>query len=137
MPHAVVDTNGLPAHLALTPGETHNSRLCSVLRSALLPRTRLLADRGYDADWIRELARQQGARANNPTKRNRKAPICFSRHLCRARNLIERFFNNINPHLATHYMSPRASAGNRLSARSDEPALRRDVVRIMRAVHDG
>jgi predicted 3-demethylubiquinone-9 3-methyltransferase (glyoxalase superfamily) len=29
--------------------------------SALLPRTMLLADRGYDADWIRELARQQGA----------------------------------------------------------------------------
>src|SRR4029450_6635323 len=101
MPHAVVDTNGLPAHLALTPGETHNNRRCSVLRSALRPRTKLLADRGYDADWIRELARQQGARAKTPTKRNRKAPICFSRYLYRARNLIERFFNNINPHLAT------------------------------------
>jgi hypothetical protein len=28
--HAVVDTNGLPVHLALTPGEAHDSRLCSV-----------------------------------------------------------------------------------------------------------
>ena len=50
--HAVVDTNGLPVHLALTPGEAHDNRLCSVLLSALLPQTGLLADRGYDADWI-------------------------------------------------------------------------------------
>jgi hypothetical protein len=56
--HAVVDTNGLPVHLALTPGEAHDNRLCSVLLSALLPQTMLLADRGYDADWIRELARR-------------------------------------------------------------------------------
>jgi len=28
--HAVVDTNGLPVHLALTPGEAHDNRLCSV-----------------------------------------------------------------------------------------------------------
>lgn len=95
--HAVVDTNGLPVHLALTPGEAHDNRLCSVLLSALLPQTMLLADRGYDADWIRELARQQGAWANIPPKRNRKEPICFSRYLYRARNLIERFFKKIRP----------------------------------------
>ncbi|MHC2282870.1 transposase [Bradyrhizobium diazoefficiens] len=40
--HAVVDTNGLPVHLALTPGEAHDNRLCSVLLSALLPQTMLL-----------------------------------------------------------------------------------------------
>jgi hypothetical protein len=39
-----------PVHLALTPGEAHDNRLCSVLLSALLPQTMLLADRGYDAD---------------------------------------------------------------------------------------
>jgi transposase len=62
----VVDTNSLPVRLALTPGEAHDNRLCSVLLSAMLPQTMLLADRGYDADWIRELARQQGAWANIP-----------------------------------------------------------------------
>jgi transposase len=41
----------------------------------------LLADRGYDADWIRELVNQQGAWANIPPKRNRKEPICFSPYL--------------------------------------------------------
>jgi transposase len=48
--HAVVDTNGLPVHLALTPGEAHDNRLCSVLLSALPAQTMLLADRGFDAD---------------------------------------------------------------------------------------
>jgi transposase len=91
--HAVVDTNGMPVHLALTPGEAHDNRLCPALLSALPPQTMLLADRGYDADWIRELARQQGAWANIPPKGNRKDPIGFSPYLYRARNLIERFFN--------------------------------------------
>jgi transposase len=95
--HAVVDTNGLPVHLALTPGEAQDHRLCSVLLGALLPKTMLLADRGYEADWIRGLAREQGAWANIPPKRHRKDPICFSPYLYRARNLIERC---INPHLA-------------------------------------
>lgn len=31
----------------------------------------LLADRGYDADWIRELAMKKGAWANIPPKSNR------------------------------------------------------------------
>jgi transposase len=91
--HAVEDTNGLPVHLGLTPGETHDNRLCSALLSTLLPQTMSLADRGYDADWIREPAYQQGAWANIPPKRNRKDPFCFSPYLYRARNLIERFFN--------------------------------------------
>lgn len=89
--HAVVDTNGLPVRLALTPGEAHDNRLCSALLSALPPQTMLLADRGYDAVWIRERARQQGAWANIPPKRNRKESICFSPYLYRARNLIERY----------------------------------------------
>jgi transposase len=79
--HAVVDANGLPIRLGLTPGEAHDNRLCSVLLVGLRPRTMLLADRGYDADWIRALANQQGAWANIPPKRNRKDPICFSPHL--------------------------------------------------------
>jgi transposase len=103
--HAVVDTDGLPVQLGLTPGEAHDNRLCSVLLRGLQPRTMLLADRGYDADWIRALARQQGAWANIPPKRNRKEAICFSPYLYRARNLVERFFNKIKQcrRIATRY----------------------------------
>lgn len=45
--HAVRETNGMPVYVALTPGEAHDSRLCSVLLSALLSQTML---RG---PWIR------------------------------------------------------------------------------------
>jgi hypothetical protein len=55
----------------------------------------LLADRGYDADWIRAFVAERGAWANIPPKRNRKDPICFSPYLYRDRNLVERFFNKI------------------------------------------
>ena len=55
-------------------------------------RARLLADRGYDADWIRAFVTERGAWANIPPKRNRKDPICFSPYLYRDRNLVERFF---------------------------------------------
>jgi transposase len=65
----------------------------------------LLADRGFDADWIRTLASQYGAWANIPPKRNRKETICFSPHLYGARNLVERFFNKIKQYrrAATRY----------------------------------
>ena len=103
--HALVDTNGLPVRLALTAGEAHDNRLASALLSGLKSGAMLLADRGYDADWIRGLATQHGAWANIPPKCNRKEPICFSPHLYRARNLIERFFNKIKHcrRIATRY----------------------------------
>jgi transposase len=65
----------------------------------------LLADRGYDADWIRELAMKKGAWANIPPKSNRSDPICFSPYLYRARNQVERFFNKIKHcrRVATRY----------------------------------
>jgi transposase len=82
--HAVVDANGLPVQLRLTPGETHDNQLCTELLMGLQAKSMLLADRGYDADWIRALVNQQGAWANIPPKRNRKDPICFSPYLYRA-----------------------------------------------------
>jgi transposase len=58
-----------------------------------------------------ELARQQGAWANFPPKRNRKDPICFSPYLYSARNLIERFFNKIKQcrRVAIRYDKPAAN----------------------------
>jgi transposase len=103
--HAVMDANGLPVRLDLLPGEAHDNRLCPVLLAGLLPRTMVLADRGYDADWIRALVNEQGSWANIPPKRNRRDPICFSPYLYRSRNLVERFFNKIKQcrRIATRY----------------------------------
>ncbi len=93
--HALVDTNGLPVRLGLTAGEAHDNRLAGKLLSRLRSGTMLLADRGYDADWIRALAAKRRAWANIPPRSNRNDPICFSPYLYRARNLVERFFNKI------------------------------------------
>jgi transposase len=73
--------------------------------AGLLPKTMVLADPGYDADWIRALAIEQGARANIAPKRNRRDPICFSPYLYRSRNLVERFFNKLKQcrRIATRY----------------------------------
>lgn len=64
--HAVVDTHGLPVRLALTAGEAHDNRLADKLLSRLRSGSMLLADRGYDADWIRALAAER-ARGQYPT----------------------------------------------------------------------
>ena len=97
--HAVFDANGLPVRLGLAPSEAHDNQLCPALLAGLRPRTMVLADRGYDADWIRALVSQQGAWASIPPKVNRKDPICFSSHLYRERNFHQACFD---PPLATH-----------------------------------
>jgi transposase len=103
--HAVVDGNGLPVQLALTASEAHDNRLAGKLLSRLKSGTMLLADRGYDADWIRALAVERGAWANIPPKCNRNSPVCFSPYYYRNRNLIERFFSKIKQcrRVATRY----------------------------------
>jgi transposase len=55
----------------------------------------LLADKGYDANALRDAVKAKKAWANIPPKASRKDPICFSKHLYKARNLVERFFNKI------------------------------------------
>jgi transposase len=73
--------NGLPVRLALSPGEAHDVRLAGKLLSRLKSGSMLLADRGYDADWIRELAMKKGAWANIPPNSNRSDSLgngsCF------------------------------------------------------------
>ncbi|QPF82001.1 IS5 family transposase [Bradyrhizobium genosp. L] len=103
--HAVVDANGLPVRLALTRGETHDNRLAGKLLSRLKSGSMLLADRGYDADWIRGSPCGEAHGPISPPKRNRSNPINFSPYLYRDRNRIERFFNRIKQcrRVATRY----------------------------------
>jgi transposase len=103
--HAVVDSSGLPVRLALTAGEAHDNRLVTKLLSRLKSGSLLLADRGYDADWIRAFVGRHGGWANIPPRRNRKNALCFSPYLYRARNVVERFFNKIKQcrRVATRY----------------------------------
>jgi transposase len=65
----------------------------------------LLADRGYDADWIRDLIEDQDCTAVIPPKSNRIDIIPFSKRKYRKRNLIERCINKLKQfrRIATRY----------------------------------
>jgi transposase len=91
--------------LAISPGHIHDARAAESLLSAIAKGEMLLADKAYDADWIRQALYAAGAWANIPARSNRKDPVCFSPKLYRQRNLIERFFNKLKcfRRIATRY----------------------------------
>jgi transposase len=69
-----------------------------------LPRgAHVLADRVYDANWIRELIKDQGFNAQIPFKSNRKDDLGYSKQAHRRRNFIEGCFNKLKQfrHIAT------------------------------------
>jgi transposase len=65
----------------------------------------LLADKGYDADALRNAVTERKAWANIPPKANRKDAISFRPFLYKARSLVERFFNKAKQfrRIATRY----------------------------------
>jgi len=65
----------------------------------------LLADKGYDADFIRQDMEQRGGIAVIPTKRNRKQQIPVDGYIYALRNRVERCFNKLKNarRLATRY----------------------------------
>jgi Transposase and inactivated derivatives len=66
----------------------------------------VLADKAYDADWIRELIWEQGAIDVIPSKSNRKCPRGFDADIYKERNKIERFFGRLKAsfrRIATRY----------------------------------
>ena len=52
----------------------------------------LIADRGYDADHLREWLAQYKAKACIPPRRNRKSPAKYDAKLYKTRNIVERCF---------------------------------------------
>ena len=103
--HALVDGKGLPLRFELTPGQANDAPMAAILLDDLQADCFVLADKAYDADWIRELIESQDAAANIPDRSNRKISHAFSPTLYRERNRVERFFNKIKNfrRIATRY----------------------------------
>jgi transposase len=93
--HAVVDADGLPIAIKLTPGQAHDGRSAQGMLSSMRAGDILLADRAYDSDALRIEMTQRGAWANIKPMPNRKNIPVFSTFLYRYRNLVERFFNRL------------------------------------------
>ncbi|QBX99522.1 IS5 family transposase [Rhodophyticola sp. CCM32] len=110
--HALTNQDGLPIRYELTPGQAHDAPPCEQLLDGLQPGQYVLADKAYDADWIRKMIWEQGAIDVIPSKSNRKLPAEFDVDIYRERNKIERFFGRLKAsfrRIATRYEKTSAN----------------------------
>lgn len=127
--NAVVDEAGLPIRLALTPGQASDKQAAVGLIESLARTNDLIADRGYDAMALVELAATRGTRAHIPTQKDRKRQRNIDPSIYRKRNLVERFFNKLKhfrriatrfDKLARNFLAAVALASVRLWTRAYE-----------------
>jgi transposase len=103
--HALVDANGLPILLKITPGQANDGRSAANMFDSLGAGDVLLADRAYDSDALREAMGKRGVTANIKPMPNRARHPTFSGSLYKLRNAVERFFSKIKHYraIATRY----------------------------------
>lgn len=102
--HAAVDALGNPVRLLLTPGQASEYGQAQALIEGFIPEA-VLADKGYDSDAFIDAIQRKGAEAVIPSRKNRLKPRQLDRHLYKARNLVERFFQKLKQfrRIATRY----------------------------------
>jgi transposase len=88
----VVDQDGLPVRLLITPGQSSDKTAVPDLLKGLPAACALVADRGYDSRAILDLVARAGGQAHIPTQSRVKLQRSVEPSLYRRRNLIERFF---------------------------------------------
>lgn len=102
--HAVCDALGNTIRFSLTAGQVSDYKEALSLIDGLKTNA-ILADKGYDADYIIEAISQCGAQAVIPPKSNRNTLRVYDKALYKERNLIERLFNKLKHfrRVATRY----------------------------------
>jgi transposase len=98
------DGKGRPLKVILTPGQRGDVTQAPALLEGLSPR-RVLADKAYDANALRQIIAYMGAEAVIPCNPTRKRIIPYDFEAYKARNLIERCFNKLKHfrRIATRY----------------------------------
>ncbi len=81
--------------LFLTAGQVSDYTGAAALLASLAPTKALLADKGYDADWLRDALADRRIEACIPSKSNRKIQIPHDRTLYRKRHRIENIFGKL------------------------------------------
>lgn len=91
--------------LLLSPGNINDIALAPALIAATGAIKRLIADKAYDANSLRRLLTDQGAKAVIPSTASRRMPIPYNKTIYRQRNLIERMFARLKDfrRVATRY----------------------------------
>jgi transposase len=93
--HALVDAEGRPIHLKFTEGQAHDGTSARDMLDSLGAGATLIADRAYDANWLRDAMAERGAWANVRQLSTRKSTFAFNSWVYRQRNAVERFFNKL------------------------------------------
>jgi putative transposase len=88
----VCDQDGRPINLHLTEGQVSDYDGARVLVDKLPKAQTLLADRGYDADWFREVLIKMGITPCIPPKKNRIIQYFYDKNLYKKRHKIENMF---------------------------------------------
>ena len=91
---ALTDALGNLIDFSLLPGQAHDLRGTAALIEGLNC-GHLLADRAFDANWLRDLLTSAGITAVIPPKSNRRFPAEFDRDTYKWRHLIENFFGKL------------------------------------------
>ena len=91
---ALADAVGNLTDFRLLPGQAHDLRGTGALIDGLTC-GQLLADRAFDADWLREALTGAGIEPVIPPKSNRRFPAEFDRETCKWRHLIENLFDRL------------------------------------------
>ena len=101
---ALTDALGNLIDFRLLPDQTHDRRGTAALIEGLKC-GQLLADRAFDANWLRQALAEAKIEAVIPPKSNRLFPAEFDRHTYKWRHLIENFFGKLKEYrgIATRY----------------------------------
>ena len=101
---ALADALGNLVDFRLLPGQAHDLRGTAVLIEGLTC-GQFLADRAFDANWLREALAEARIEAVIPPKSNRRFPAEFDRDSYKWRHLIENYFAKIKEFrgIATRY----------------------------------
>lgn len=87
----MVDQDGLPVRLVISPGQASDKAVAPLLIEGLPPAT-LVADRGYDSKALVDFVNARGGAAHIPTQSRVRIQRSVDPDLYRQRNLVERFF---------------------------------------------
>ena len=95
----------MPVALAVTGGEVSDYKGYGPVTDGGRDPKVLIADKGYDADFIRNDVDKRGGVAVIPSRRSRKVQAPIDGHIYALRNRIERCFNKLKNarRLATRY----------------------------------
>lgn len=103
--HAVTDGKGRPIRFFMSAGPVSDYTGAAALLGSLPKAEWLLADRGYDADWLREAIEDKGINVCIPGRSSRKKTVKYDKRRYKRRNQIEIMFGRLKDwrRVATRY----------------------------------